>query len=138
MSTFTKEIARHDKVEVDGDDFSNAFNEVQLLSQDSEEDASGFSVSGVDETLQGSRAQGFSGTYFYTVESGPVMAALHFGRTTFQFLWQPNGLIDAARETYWANVKLGEFNPQATRGQVRTSPFTAKTADDQGIVLVNT
>lgn len=138
MSTYTKEVARHDKVEIDGDDFSNAFREVALLSQDTEEDASGFSVSGVDETIQGARSQGFTGTYFYTAESGPVLATLHFARTTFQFLWQPDGLVDSARETYWANVKLSNFNPQATRGQVRTSPFEAKTADDQGIILVNT
>jgi len=130
---FTKRIALHDRIEIDNTDVSNAFREFGFSSEDSEIDVSGFSVSGVDEVLQGTRAQGFSGTAFFTSEYEAIVAPIHFNREVVRVYWQPNGLIEPAATAYWANCTISQFSPANTRGDVSTSPFTAKTADETGI-----
>ncbi len=130
---FTKLVALHDRIEIDNQDVSNAFREFGFSSEDSEIDVSGFSVSGVDETLQGTRAQGFSGTAFFTPEYEAIVAPIHFNREIVRVLWQPNGLIDGSATVYWGNCTINQFSPTNTRGDVSTSPFTAKTADETGI-----
>lgn len=130
---FTKLVARHDRIEIDGTDVSNAFKEFRFSSEDSDEDVSGFSATGVDESLPGTRAQGFSGTAYYTEESAALIAPLHFNRTVVEILWQPNGLVDGSATTYYANCTINTFGPENTRGSVSTMPFAAKTADEDGI-----
>ena len=130
---YTKDIARHDKITIDGTDVSNAFRQFGFTSEHSEEDVSGFSVSGNDETLPGTTAQGFSGEAYYTEEFAAIVAPIHFDRTIVEVTWQPNGLIDATREVYYANCTINQFGPVAERGSVRTMPFAAKPADEDGI-----
>ncbi len=48
--SFTKKVAKHDRIEIDGTDYSNAFRQFGFSSEHSAEDVSGFSVSGNDET----------------------------------------------------------------------------------------
>ena len=134
---YTKLIARHDKITIDGTDVSNSFSEFGYSSEHSEEDVSGFSVSGNDEVLPGRTAQGFSGTAFYTEELGAIVEPLHRNRTVCTIAWQPNGLIDATREIYTGECTINQFGPANTRGSVSTMPFAARAADETGITVSN-
>jgi hypothetical protein len=70
---YTKKIARHDKITIDGTDVSNSFKTMGRPSVDATEDVSGFSTTGNDETLPGSRAQSFTGEAFYTEELALIL-----------------------------------------------------------------
>ncbi len=131
--TYTKLIARHDRISIDGTDVSNAFREFGLTSQHSEEDASGFSVSGVDETLPGATAQGFTGEFFMTEEIISLLYTLHKNKTVVEIQWQPNGLVNSSATVFYGNCTINEFSPTDTRGSVSTSPFSATVADENGI-----
>lgn len=135
---FTKDIALHDSIFFDGNDVSNAFRSFSLTSEDAEVDASGFSVSGTDETLQGNRAQGFEGEAFYTPEFFAILYPLYNGRQPFFVTWQPDGLIDGSREIFQGTQRVLTFNPNATRGDVRVMTVTTKNADETGIYVVGT
>jgi hypothetical protein len=128
-----KVIARHDRISIDGTDVSNLFRSFGLQSQDSEEDVSGFSTDGNDETLPGSRAQGFSGEAFLTEELIDLLVPLHLNRTVVEIQWQPNGLVDTTATVFYADCTINEFSPSNTRGQASTTPFTAKTATATGV-----
>jgi hypothetical protein len=130
---YTKKIARHDKITIDGVDVSNSFREFGLTSEDSTEDVSGFSVTGVDETLPGTRAQGFNGEAFYTEELATLVWPIHDDREIVPITWQPDGLVDATREIYSGNCTINTFGPTNTRGSVSVMPFAAQTADELGI-----
>lgn len=130
---YTKLIARHDKILIDDVDVSNSFREFGYTSEHSEEDASGFSVSGNDETLPGTTAQTFSGEAFYTEELAAIVEPLHRNRTVCTISWQPNGLVDSTREIYYGECTINQFGPANTRGTVSVMPFSAKPADANGI-----
>ncbi len=134
---YTKLISRHDKVTIDGVDVSNAFREFGYSSEHSEEDVSGFSVSGNDEVLPGSTAQSFTGEAFYTEELAAIIEPIHRAREIVEITWQPNGLVDATREVYVGNCTINQFVPANTRGSVSTMPFTAKPSDVTGITTSN-
>jgi hypothetical protein len=114
--TYTKKIARHDKITIDGVDVSNSFSVFGRPSSDSVEDVSGFSVTGTDETLPGTRTQSFSGTAWYTEELGAIVEPLYKNRTNTTITWQPDGLVDATREIYSGVCVINEFSPEDTRG----------------------
>lgn len=130
---FTKVIARHDRIEIDGTDYSNAFRQFGFSSEHSEEDVSGFSVSGNDEVLPGRTTQGFTGEMFYTEEGADVIFNLHSNRTVVEVLWQPNGLVDSTATVYYGECTINQFGPQNTRGSVSTMPFSARPATEVGI-----
>jgi hypothetical protein len=132
---YTKQIARHDKIMIDGTDVSNSFREFGFSSEHSEEDVSGFSTTGADETLPGSTAQGFSGEAFYTEELALLVYPLHAARTPVEISWQPDGLVDATREIYSGSCIIYQFGPANTRGSVSTMPFNARAADEDGIAV---
>ena len=123
---YTKKIARHDKITIDGTDVSNAFREFGRPSEDSQEDVSGFSSTGNDEFLPGSRNQRFEGEAFYTEEIAAIVEPLYRNRTACDITWQPDGLVDATREVYVGNdMTISEFSPTDTRGSVMTFRFVA-------------
>lgn len=130
---YTKVVAKHDRIEIDGTDYSNAFSEFGFTSEHSTVDASGFSVSGVDESLPGNTAQGFSGTMFVTEETVAAIFPLHKNKTVVEILWQPNGLVDAGATVFYGNCTINTFSPSDTRGSVSTTPFSATIADENGI-----
>lgn len=134
---YTKLIARHDKISIDGTDVSNSFRQFGYSSEHSEEDVSGFSVSGNDEVLPGATAQGFSGEAYYTEELASLVEPLHRNRTVCTIAWQPNGLVDATREIYQGECTINTFGPANTRGSVSTMPFAARAADETGITVGN-
>lgn len=131
---FTKDIALHDEIFVDGSDMSNAFRTFGFNSEHESVDASGFSVSGADENLAGKTVQTLEGEAFYTPESFGILYYLHANRTIFPITWQPDGLVDSSREVYSGEVQLLTFNPNATRGDVRVMTCTFSAASEAGIV----
>lgn len=131
--SFTKKTALHDRITVDGLDVSNAFDSFGFSSDDQDVDVSGFSVSGVDESLSGTRAEGFSGEAFWTKELEALIVPLHQNRTIFQVSWQPEGLVDNTRTTYHALCQLRNLDPQAQRGQPYKTTLNFKVADSNGI-----
>ncbi len=133
---YTKKIARHDKITIDGTDVSNSFSAFGRPSTDSQEDVSGFSTTGVDEFLPGSRTQQFTGTAWYTEELGAIVEPLYRNRTTCTVTWQPDGLVDSSREVYYGTGTITEFSPEDTRGQGMTFPFTF-TPDANGIAVTD-
>jgi hypothetical protein len=134
---YTKQIPRHDKILIDGTDVSNSFREFGFSSEHSQEDVSGFSVTGVDEFLPGSTTQGFSGEAFYTEELANLVYPLHAARTICTISWQPDGLVDATREIYSGECTINTFGPTDTRGSVAVMPFAATPADSTGITVGN-
>jgi len=131
---FTKKIALHDEIKIDGTDFSNDFRTFGLSSEDSDVDVSGFSATGNDESLSGTRAQGFEGEAFYTEEAAAILWALHNNRTIFQVQWTPGGLlVTSGNKTYYGMCQLRSFNPNDTRGDVQVMTCTFKTANAAGI-----
>lgn len=129
----TKLVAKSDRITIDGNEVSNAFRRFGFTSVDSEEDMSGFSETGVDETLPGARAQGFQGEMFYSEEIVAIIAPIWYDREVVSIEWQPNGLVDSGATVWYGNCTIGEFSPENTRGSASTSPFSAKTADANGI-----
>ncbi len=134
---YTKKIARHDKILIDDVDVSNSFREFAYNSEHSEEDVSGFSLLGNDETLPGSTSQTFTGEAFYTEELATIVEPLHRARTVCSISWQPDGLVDATREIYYGECTINQFGPSDTRGSVMVMPFTARPADANGIRVSN-
>lgn len=131
--TYTKRVALHDKIEIDGTDVSNAFSQFGLTSDDASVDVSGFSVSGSDETLSGTRAEGFSGQAFFTPELANLLWPIHYNRSVVEVKWQPNGLLDATEDVYYAMCQLRTFDPNNTRGSASTTPITLTVADSNGV-----
>ena len=134
---YTKKIAKHDRITIDGTDVSNSFSEFGFSSEHSTEDVSGFSATGNDETLPGSTSQEFTGTAFYTEELAAIVYPIHANRTIVEITWQPNGLVDATREVYIGNCTINTFGPANTRGSASTMPFSATAADSDGIVATD-
>lgn len=130
---FTKSIALHDKIMIDGEDCSNAFRSFGQPNTRTQEDVSGFSVSGRNETLPGAITQSFDGEAFYTPEIYALLKPLFDNSSVFELTWQPNGLVDPSREVYYGNVTMYEFGPSVTRGSVEVFPCTFMAADANGI-----
>jgi hypothetical protein len=131
---YTKDNALHDRIDINGVDVSNAFRSFSFSSEHTEEDASGFSVTGNDEFLAGRTQQSMEGECFYTPEIYALLYPLHANRTEFEIEWQPQGLIDTAREVYHGVAQLFTFNPNAERGTVRVMTCTFRAATEEGFV----
>jgi hypothetical protein len=135
---YEKVIARHDYISIDGTDYSNAFNEFRVTSEHSEEDVSGYSETGVDETLPGRTAQGFEGTFFLSSGVSSAFWEMHIARDVVVIEYQPNGLVDNTGPLWKGNCTVFTVQQGTTRGSAATSPFSAKAADADGIHMVNT
>lgn len=135
---YEKVIARHDFIEIDGTDYSNAFREFRLSSEHSEEDVSGYSESGVDETLPGRTAQGFEGEFFVSPTVSSAFWDMHINREVVRIEYQPNGLVDSDAPLWYGNCTINTVNAGTTRGSAATSPFAARAADADGIRMINT
>lgn len=134
MTTFTKQVPFHDRVQIDGEDCSNAFDQFSVDNTDTDEDVSGFSVSGNQESLSGARTQSMTGEAFNTPELHALLYKLYKNRTVFAIEYQPDGLVDSSREVWSGNVQLRSYPWGGTRGQVRKGTFTFMAADSAGIV----
>lgn len=135
---FTKQVARHDHITIDGTDYSNAFRSFGPSSEDSEVDVSGFSESGADETLAGARTASFTGEMYVTTETDAAMWTIHESRAVVPVTWQPNGLVDNTRPTWNGNCQLRTFPITDTRGDASTMSLTFTVADNLGIYMTGT
>ena len=79
--SYTKKIAKYDKILIDGTDVSNSFRVFGYTSEHAEVDVSGFSSTGTDEFLPGATTQAFTGEAFYTEELASIVEPLHRNRT---------------------------------------------------------
>lgn len=134
---YTKLIARHDKISIDGTDVSNSFREFGFSSEHTKEVVTGFSVTGNEESLPGVTTQGFTGEAFYSEELAAIVGPLHFNRTVCTIAWQPNGLVDSTREIYTGECTINTFGPANTVGGVSVMPFAADPADATGITVAD-
>ena len=134
---YTKLISRSDKITIDGTDVSNSFREFGYSSEHSEEDVTGFSATGTQETLPGVTTQAFTGEAFYTEELAAIVEPLHRNRTACVIAWQPNGLADSTREIYTGTCTINQFGPANTVGSVAVMPFTAKPSTSTGITVAD-
>jgi hypothetical protein len=130
-----KEIALHDRVEIDGEDVSNLARTANFNSEHEQVDVSGFSVSGADESLAGKTVQSFEAEFFHGAQSHALLYPLHANRTIFPIEWQPQGLVEASREVLAGNAQLLTYNPNATRGSVRVITATFTAADENGLTF---
>lgn len=130
---WTKLVSKHDRIEFDGQDVSNLFRRFGLRAEATSEDVSGFSVSGFDETLAGSRAVEFTGEAFYTEEGADIIWPLFNDETIFEVYWQPNGLVNSSARAFWADCQILSFGPENQRGSVSVMPFSAKPATEDGL-----
>jgi hypothetical protein len=131
---WTKLVSKHDKIVIDGTDASNGFRRFGLTSEATSEDVSGFSVSGFDETLAGSKAVEFTGEAFYTEEMADLLYPIHSTDEIVEIYWQPNGLVDASARAFYADCQILRFGPENQRGSVSVMPFSAKPATETGLV----
>ena len=131
--SYTKIVALHDYVEIDGTDVSNSFSQFGLTSDDSTVDVSGFSQTGTDETLSGTRAEGFSGQAFYSDDLADLLWPIHYDRSVVKVLWKPNGLVDSTAQEYYANCQLRNFDPTNTSASASTMPVSFVVADANGV-----
>lgn len=127
--SFTKRIALHDRITIDGTDYSNAFRTFNMTSDGAEVDVGGFSVSGVRETLTGAKTQGFAGDAYMTKETIPFLWSLHSTGAQFEVAWQPDGLVDNTGLTFHATCELRTFDPSNTFGDVSVSPLNFAVVD---------
>jgi hypothetical protein len=130
-----KEIALHDRVEIDNVDVSNLARTANFNSEHTQEDVSGFSVSGADEFLAGRTVQSFEAEFFHGNTIHALLYPLHANRTIFRLEWQPQGLVQTTREVLAGNVQLLTYNPNAERGGVRVITATFSAADEAGLVF---
>lgn len=130
---YTKKIALYDKITIDGTDASNAFRSFGFSSEDADVDVSGFSATGTEETLSGTRAQGFEGEAFYTEELAALLWPIYNTREIVGVRWTPGGLVTAGNKSYYGLCQLRTFNPNDTRGDVQVMTVVFKAADSAGI-----
>ena len=130
-----KEIALHDRVEIDNSDVSNFARTANFNSEHEQVDVSGFSVSGADEFLAGRTVQSFEAEMFHGAQIHALLYPLHAGREIFPLEWQPQGLVESSREVLAGNAQLLTYNPNAERGSVRIITATFSAADEDGLTF---
>lgn len=130
-----KEIALHDRVEVDGTDVSRYARAVNFSSEHERVEVGGFTVSGADEYLAGRTVQEFEVEFFHGANIHGLLYELHADRTVFDIEWQPQGLVESGREVLAGNVQLLTYNPNAERGGVRVITATFTAADENGLTF---
>lgn len=140
MSTYTKEIALFDYVEVDDEDLSVACRSVAYDFTDSEEDVSGFNPDGVDETLPGTRSQSVTCEFFDTPEVHDILYPIWKNRESVPFKHRrnQNAPVSATNKQLEGMAKMFGYSPQRSRGTAATFSVTFRAADADGFDFVET
>jgi hypothetical protein len=133
-----KRVALKDSVEVDSVDLSNLARAVTFSSEHEQVDVSGFSATGVNESLAGPTTQSVTVTFFGSYGTGEVHATLypiHKNRETVLFKWRPDQTtaVAATNPELRGNVMLYTYGPGATRGDVDTFDATFVAVDEDGL-----
>lgn len=132
---YTKYIGGRAKVLIDGTDVSNSFDDFHFSEERTEEDGTGFSATGVKESLPGPNDQQFTGQMIVTEEISAIVEPLVRNGTACTISYQPNGLLDATREIYSGSCYIYRFESADTVGSVGKVPFLAKPATSTGITV---
>lgn len=127
-----KELALYDRVEIDGTAVSNYVRAVETESENTEVDASGFSATGNDEKLAGTRVQSITFEIILGTEMHALLWPIHRDRSVVPIEWQPHGLIDLGRETLYGNAQLLTYPPGASRGELRVVSCRFTPGDSDG------
>lgn len=135
---YEKRAARHDFIELDGTDWSNAFSQMNGNFAKTALPAGGFSETGVDETVAGPRTESFTGQAFTNPELLSELFQLYTSGETFLLQWQKNGLVANTEPLFYAQVRLDEFSPESTFGDVDIMPVTFQVADANGVRMTGT
>lgn len=128
-----KQSALRDKIVIDGTTFSaGECSSVDPEDAKTEQDASGFSTSGKDETIGGNRAQAITFEFFHTEETFALLYPIYDTAEIVWLEWQPDGLVDPDRETLYGNGECVSFKVGAARGDVRKMTLKFVPGDDAG------
>lgn len=128
-----KQSALRDKVKIDGTTFSaGEVSSADPEDAKSEQDASGFSVSGKDETIGGNRTQSITFEIFHTEATFALLYPIYSDGDVVAIEWQPDGLVDTGRETLYGNAELVSFKVGAARGDIRKMTCRFVPGDDDG------
>lgn len=138
----SKGPALYDYIEIDGHDVGNSFSEIGYDFVDEEEDVSGFSATGLDETVAGKRVQTVTGTIFMDFDAGKswdILYDIYKNRSVVTFKTRPNQNlpVSATNPSLEGNVTIREWHGGGTRGAVRSFPITLK-SDVTGLEFVTT
>lgn len=127
------EIALHDLCTIDGTDYSNLLRGWSVESENGQIEASGMSVSGLDEYIDGSRASAINMTLKYTQALNAALWPIHRDREVVAVTLQPQGLVDDGREIWFGNLSLPSYPPEATRGELKVVSVRWTPGDEDGI-----
>lgn len=128
-----KQSALRDRIKIDGTTFSaGECSSVDPEDSKSEQDASGFSTSGRDETIGGNRAQSVTFEFFHTEETFALLYPIYDNGTVVAIEWQPDGLVDTGRETLYGNGELVSLKVGAARGDIRKMTARFVPGDENG------
>ena len=127
------ELALSDRVGIDGVDWSNYCRGASVESENQQVEASGFSVSGNDEFLDGPRASAIVLTMKYDSTLNAALWPIHRDREVVPIEWQPDGLVDTGREIWYGNVRLPTYPPEAARGDLRVMTLRFTPGDSDGL-----
>lgn len=128
-----KQSALRDQIMIDGTTFTaGEVRSVDNPAENPAQDASGFSTTGNDESVPGNQVTSLTLEIFHTEETFALIEPLFSARETFQFTWQPDGLVDTSRETLVGNAYIEVFNKGNARGEVRLFTITLQPADATG------
>lgn len=139
----SKGTALKDYVEVDGHDVSNFCSGVNPQFVDTQEDISGFSSTGKDETVPGRRSQNIVCQFFGAYDSSEtwdVLYRLYRDRSTFTFKTRPDQTqpVGSTNPSLEGNARIYEWSPNRQRGQVDSFSVTFSAADSDGFEYVET
>lgn len=126
-------ITLHDRFELDSVDYSDLCRGWSVESENGQIEASGMSISGNDEFLDGARAQAVNVTLKYTAALNTALWPIHSTRDVVPFELQPNGLTAATGAIWYGNVSLPSYPPEATRGDLAIVTIRLTPADEDGI-----
>jgi hypothetical protein len=128
-----KQAALRDRIEIDGTTFSaGECSSVDPEDAKTEQDASGFSVSGRDEMIGGNRTQSVTFEFFHTEETFALLYPIYNTGEIVAFEWQPDGLVDTGRETLYGNAEIVSCKVGAPRGDIRKMTVKLVPGDDSG------
>jgi hypothetical protein len=131
--TYTKKIALHDRITVDGVDVSNAFRSFGFTSETPPSTCPVSARAVLTRRCPGRGRRASQATFTSPRRSRRCCGRSIKNRTSVGVSWQPDGLLDNTRTTYHGLCQLRTFSPADTRGDASTFTATFTISDSNGI-----
>lgn len=131
---FTRRSGSHARFLIDETDASNAMRSARIVFEDEELPVGGFSAGGQEEYVPGVRGVEISGQAFYTEEWYVLTYPLYINRSSFEVEFQPYGLVDNTRETFYGNGRFYRWEAVEEFGQVVLVDYSIRPADSTGFL----